>query len=428
MTERENQLGASEEEWIDRGFRLKALFSPATPIHRAELFSGRSDQIQRLIDAIFERGRHAVLFGERGVGKTSLANVFHEIIGGAGGSLLPIRKQASPVDTHTSLWRKVFRDITFEIKRELAYGREDVQELKLSDLYTDEIAPDDVVRELSRQSTGKRLVVIFDEFDKLENNETRKLISHTIKALSDVGSDATIVIVGVADDINILVGEHESVKRHIREIRMPRMSKDELNKILDERLSKVDMRLHGDARWKIVALSRGLPEYVHFLGRDAALYAATNRRRLISEEGVDYAIRNLLQQSDQSALHDYRTAIDSHRADNLYRQVLLACALTKTDEEGNFVPKDVVQPLASILGPGKRVKIATFQTHLTAFSSVDRGGILEKHGKPRAYKYRFREPKMQPYVIMQGIARGEVSDEAMSILDAPEEPRLSAEF
>ena len=68
--------------------------------------------------------------------------------------------------------------------------------------------------------------------------------------------------------------------------------------------------------------------------------------------------------------------------------------------------------------------IANFQSHLIAFCTEERGKILQQHGIPRAYKYRFTEPKMQPYVIMQGINTGDINRAALSILSAPEQPLL----
>ena len=119
-------------------------------------------------------------------------------------------------------------------------------------------------------------------------------MSHTIKALSDTGVAATIVLVGVADDINTLVEEHASITRNISEIKMPRMSIGELNVILTSRYDKVGMTIDGDARWKIVTLSRGLPEFVHSLGRAAALHAISEKRMKIIEADVDPTKFNLI--------------------------------------------------------------------------------------------------------------------------------------
>ncbi len=415
-------------DWTALAFNVRSLFTPAAPISKAELFAGRREQLDRLFEAIAETGRHAVLFGERGVGQTSLGNVFHELLTNQQGlaNVVSIRKQASPADNYSSLWRKVFRDMVFERRLKGAYGNDEVQSGSISDRYPDEIEPDDVVREIGRFAEQTHPIIVFDEFDRITDQSTKRVMSHTIKALSDTGITATIVLVGVADDINSLVEEHASVTRNISEIKMPRMSTDELNLILSNRYVKVGMAIDGDARWKIVTLSRGLPEFVHSLGRSAALHAIGEKRLKITESDVDAGILQILAQSDQSANAAYKKAIDSNRKEALYRQVLLACAITKTDDEGKFAPKDVVQPLSGILG--KKTDIANFQNHLGAFNSDERGSILERFGKERAYKYRFKDPKMQPYVLMQGIASGALSKDALKILSVPEQPRLSTEF
>lgn len=417
----------SRIDWNAIAYQVRSLFTPAAPIGRAELFAGRPTQLARLLDAIAETGRHSILYGERGVGKTSLVNVFHELLGSAGHtSLLPIRKQASPSDTYTSLWRKVFKELRFEQRQKGDYGNDNVTQGTASDFYPNSIEPDDVVREMRRFSASTHPIVVFDEFDQIADQATKRTMSHTIKALSDTGIQSTIILVGVADDINALVEEHASITRNVSEIKMPRMSNDELNEILNNRFRVVGMSIAGDARWKIVTLSRGLPEFVHSLGRAAALHAVREQRLNIAETDVDAGIGVILEQSDQSANAAYKKAIDSNRQDALYRQVLLACAIAKSDDEGKFTPRDVVQPLSGILG--RRVDIANFQNHLGAFSSEDRGRILERFGKERAYKYRFRDPKMQPFVLMQGISNNILGNDALGILSAPEQPVFSADF
>lgn len=413
---------STQDDWRALDFEIMQLFSPATPINEADLFAGRRPQVIRLIEAVSERGRHAVLYGERGVGKTSLANIFHMLIGGPRRSVFPIRKQAGPTDTFVTLWKRVFEDIQIDVTNNDGLP----VTANLADQYLGAITPDNIVKELGNFSTNHIPVIILDEFDKLKNARARQLISHTIKSLSDAGVNATIVIVGVADDIDFLIAEHSSVERNLTEIRMPRMSKDEINQILDTRIPKVGMKLHPDARWKIVTLSRGLPTYVHQLGRDAARQAAERRKLLIIEDDVDEAIKILVKQSDQTTNKAYNQAIHSNKKNNLYKQVLLSAAICSTDDDGRFTASNMVEPLSSILN--RSVKIANFLGHLNAFCEIDRGPILEKRGGRGAFRYRFREPKMQPYVIMRGIADGGLSEGALAILSAPAQPRLSNEF
>ncbi len=52
-------------------------------------------------------------------------------------------------------------------------------------------------------------------------------MADTIKTLSDWGTEATIILVGVGDSIDQLIEEHESVVRALVRIHMPRMSVDD---------------------------------------------------------------------------------------------------------------------------------------------------------------------------------------------------------
>ena len=60
--------------------KISVAFSPAAPINEYSLFAGRPDQVREIIAAINQRGQHVMLFGERGVGKTSLANVLKDVL------------------------------------------------------------------------------------------------------------------------------------------------------------------------------------------------------------------------------------------------------------------------------------------------------------------------------------------------------------
>jgi MoxR-like ATPase len=59
---------------------IRRIFTPYEPISSIDLFFGRLDEVQRIINSILTPGQHAVLFGERGVGKSSLANVSSELL------------------------------------------------------------------------------------------------------------------------------------------------------------------------------------------------------------------------------------------------------------------------------------------------------------------------------------------------------------
>jgi hypothetical protein len=93
-----------------------------------------------------------------------------------------------------------------------------------------------------------------------------------------------------------------------------------------------------------------------------------------------------------------RLATTSNRKDTLYVQVLLACALAKTEDHGFFAASDVRDPMRirSPQEPG----IPSFGRHLKQSCKAPRGPILQKSGTPRRFRFRFKNPLMQPYVII----------------------------
>jgi hypothetical protein len=241
--------------------------------------------------------------------------------------------------------------------------------------------------------------------------------------MSDSGSNVTMIVVGVADNVIDLIGRHESIERCTEQILMPRMAVLERKEVLEKRLSQLEMSISGDAKWKIINLSRGLPAYVHALGKHA-VFSALNQGRLdVIESDVDDAIIETLNASQQSLKDAYEIATRSNQARALFRHVLTACALARGDDSGWFVPAAVREPLSSILK--RSVEISNFQNALRDFAE-NRGPILERTGESRAYRFRFVRPAMQPYVIMRGIQSGIVDEEARRALSSPEQPDLFA--
>ena len=129
---------------------------------------------------------------------------------------------------------------------------------------------------------------------------------------------------------------------------------------------------------------------------------------------MDVAIRKALQDAQQSVRSAVHKATLSTRKDNLFSDVLLSCALAPQNSLGWFAAQDVRQPLREITG--KQYDIPSFAQHLNEFSDDKRGPILEKTGARKRYRFRFRNPLVQPFVIMQGFSNGKLSDSILENL------------
>lgn len=400
----------THEDWAALRAEITEAFSPGAPVQERDLFSGRASQIASLEDAVNQRGRHAIVYGERGVGKTSLVNVLPLVMHRPNKVLIYVRVNCDPTDSFMSLWKKVFKRMTYVVST-----LEGAVTKKISEDFSSDLSPDDVQLVLSEFSNNHIPIIVLDEFDRIKDAGTNQLVADTIKALSDYSVNATIVVVGVAEDVSALIQGHESITRSLIQIKMPRMSTEELKQLVLTRYYRCGIQTDADAVWKIIFLSRGLPYYTHLLAMHAARYAIDHRKTVVKHEDVDKALEDAITELDQSIKEKYVMAVRSQRAeDTLYAPVLLACAFASTDELGRFQQSAVGAPLNKII-PGKNYQASTFALHMNAFTELDRGNVLQRFGTARNYRYRFADPMMQPYVILKGLQEGRLTDEVAEI-------------
>lgn len=63
-----------------------------------------------------------------------------------------------------------------------------------------------------------------------------------------------------------------------------------VGELLMKRYGQLKFEIEPDAKWKVVILARGLPTYVHRLGKESALLALGRRSSQVTESDVDTAI------------------------------------------------------------------------------------------------------------------------------------------
>lgn len=401
------------------------VFTPAAPINEAELFAGRVGQIRAVIDAVSQRGQHAIIYGERGVGKTSLVNVLVDFVSGRDTDnavdVVAPRVNCDSSDDFASIWRKIFSEIPVSFQRPaLGFGREPESiNGDLSTALPEDVTPDAVRRLLAQVSSGASvLILVVDEFDRVTDARTPALFADTIKSLSDHSVPATLLLVGVADSVDDLIAEHGSIERALAQIQMPRMSAEELHQIVLNGIERLQLKIERTALDHIALVSQGLPHYTHLLSLHSSRQALDVFSDTIKLEHVDAAMRQAIEGAQQSIQSAYHKATTSPRRENLYRQVLLACALANTDELGYFSPANVRVPMSYIMG--KSYDIPSFARHLKDFSGAHRGPILQKTGPERRTRYRFINPLLQPYVTMHGVVDGLIDHEGIGALRGAE--------
>lgn len=398
---------------------LGKVFKPTSPVKKEDLFHGRTTQIREVIDAINQVGKHVVLYGEAGVGKTSLGEILNTKLKGI--ESVPIIApliNCDSSDSYSTIWQKMFDqiaeeypDIAEHLVRSDKEPRSDEGQAAVVVIGGQEpsLTPRDVRKRLEPLAEHGIVYVIVDEFDKVQDRDARRLVADTIKLFSDREVPITIVLIGVAASVAGLIDDHRSIERCLAQVHMPRMPFRELVAIVEGGLSLVGMTIERDALEEIAGLSRGLPHYTHLLALNASRRACDDKKTKVSKQHVSSALKAALGQTNESIRYKYDEATYSTKKNTLHRHVLLACAVADCDEFGYFKPGDVVDPLSAMLK--ERFTTDRFSTHLNKFCEIK---LLYRDGGDYRWRYHFANPLMQPYVIMKGLDEGLISRDQLN--------------
>ena len=239
----------------------------------------------KVLEAVLKPGAHVVIFGERGVGKTSLAVLIEEFWRDEmkDNSILTGRVNCEPSDDYVTVWANIAEDIEARLTPP---DRE--QKPRFAELIRDMSigAADPALVRRTFQAHAGVAVIIIDEFERLEDWETVQRMADTIKGLSDYSVNTTLVIVGVASTVDNLIEDHASVDRSLTQILMPRLNRNEIMELVQSRYDTVGISYDIESIRFIANLTRGLPYYAHLIGQSAGLAAVKNETTVVGMKEV----------------------------------------------------------------------------------------------------------------------------------------------
>lgn len=187
------RLRLSDLEFAEQ---IQEHLSPSSPINRINSLRGRDEQIRQINQAFRSPGRQIFIYGDRGVGKSSLAlaMAYYHMpedkrpiqIACNRGSFYPLIKSACqqllggmPLSiSDPSRGRVSLGAFGFSAELEASLARQDIPQL------TDLNQAVTVFRYCAEKQSAES-IVIFDEFDDLATSEDRALFSDFIKQVGD---------------------------------------------------------------------------------------------------------------------------------------------------------------------------------------------------------------------------------------------------
>jgi hypothetical protein len=373
---------------------MYGVFTPGAPINDRDLFRGRQRQIQRILEAVPSPGRHPIIFGQRGVGKTSFVNILYWFLP----DHLAIKVTCDSSDTFKSIWNRVLQKATISFK-EQAFGfsrEESEQKSSLASFLGTEngVSPSEIAGVL--ECLRIPAMFILDEFDRVVEDDVKMATADLIKNVSDNNPHVTLILVGVGESITELIGEHKSISRNLAQIEMPEMEPSEIQEIITNGCSGLGLTPSRGVLDEVASLSAGFPHYAHLLGLCIAKACLIHDTDAIDTPLFDDLVCNL---AVEDAIETYRqTFTTATRTSQMsrYPNILCACGASNHDDNGVFRATDVVEAMNTLFD--ESVTLQAVVSAFKAFTKPERGMVLDEVPVGKVTHYRFREPMMRPFL------------------------------
>lgn len=278
-------LGMHELSPARARLALADALSASQPVTSRERLAGRVDTLTSLIAAIEQQRAHVVLYGERGIGKTSLVHVFAETAREA--RYLVLYGSCGVEARFDDMFRTFAREIPLLYNANVSPTADESEHNRS---FADLLGPDPVdpreLADLFQKVVGTRIILILDEYDRVADPSFRRDVAELIKNLSDRAARVQLLLTGVASNLDELIGFTPSIRRNIVGLAVGGMGSDELLEILGRAEDATGLQFDTDARMLIVRMSGGSPYLVRLLGNRAAGRALDEGRTRIVEADV----------------------------------------------------------------------------------------------------------------------------------------------
>ena len=163
--------------------KLRNAFTPSQPVADRRLFAGRTEILGAMISSIEDQRLHLVLYGERGIGKTSLLHMLTDAAREA--RYIVVYSSCGAASNFQDVFRTAASDIPLLYHTNFGPTTQEAEAgSTLAELRPENFSPRQFA-DLCVKLTGTRALIILDEFDRAESTEFRRDLAEVLKSLSD---------------------------------------------------------------------------------------------------------------------------------------------------------------------------------------------------------------------------------------------------
>ncbi|KQM20947.1 hypothetical protein ASE73_16070 [Sphingomonas sp. Leaf24] len=274
----------SPERRIERTRALAVrLFGANQPVDNPRDLFGREHELATLRETVLESGMHAVIHGPRGSGKTSLVRVFGDMADARGATIIYL-SCAGTGD---------FGQVILPYLHELGpapFGLRGDEYAKAIDLLSAAPTPRAVAALLARADRDD-VVFILDEFDRLDDSETKAQLALLLKLLSDMRSRVRLLFVGISGDVSELIDVHASVRRHLTAVGLKPIADAEVKNFIRLTSNAIGLTMAPSALEALRWAACGSPYHMRLFSLQACLVAIDRGQQEVDDAAMTEGLR-----------------------------------------------------------------------------------------------------------------------------------------
>lgn len=309
-------------------------FFPNRPVKDPNLFEGRTEQIDEIVDALFQtknnNPKHFIITGDRGIGKSSLllqtkilsegdnslANRYGIDLGVEKYNYLSSWTDVTEGQTLENLAKSLLVDLESTVKRifsSLKFSLDLGGFVQIEKNLNGEKSVTDIVNEFVKslktiydnvnKQSKDGIIIFIDELDRVSVSSGVstffKLV--TEKLNRENMNNVIFVASGITGAIQKLGSEHASIDRTFRDIPLPLFTEPETKEILVAGFDKIGFTYAESIPNLSFKISSGFPEPIHILGSEMLSVSADNH---ICEEDFENAKIKIVTDVRKNKLQD----------------------------------------------------------------------------------------------------------------------------
>ncbi|MGQ7830699.1 AAA family ATPase [Altererythrobacter sp. Z27] len=256
---------------------IYSAFDASQPANQPVDLRGRDNELRTLLGAVLYRRNHAFIAGLRGSGKTSLLRVFGHLADRDG--VVVVNTSCAKDTQFGALFRELLEQIPYSC---VDPDKADLFESRVEAFGRDGTPLQAVT--IAAMVEYSQVVMVIDEFDRVQCEEARADIAATLKLISDRRLPVRMVLAGDEASFVDIIDSHPSLLRHVTQVLTKPLEESAILSLFDICSSRSGISFSDEAKDLLVRTAMGSPYHARLFGMNAAIVAAGRGSKVVSEK------------------------------------------------------------------------------------------------------------------------------------------------